>query len=106
MSDYNIIGNGSSIFKVIGLLIAGYLIPILVGNGLNLNGQETQITQVLGELIAIILSYVDMKYANSFFKKNITITDYIAYGEKHFGIQTVPIDPSEYELRSDENESA
>lgn len=105
----NIIGNGSSIFKVIGLLIAGYLIPIAVSNGVNLNGQETQITQLLGIIIATGLSYIDMKYANSFFKKNITLEDYISYGEKHFGMQTVSygleedMNPVEYELNSDED---
>lgn len=91
-SDSNIIGNGSSVFKVIGLLIAGYIVPIVVGQGINLNGQETQITQLLGIIIAAALAYVDMKYTNSFFKKNITIEDYISYGEKHFGLQTIPVE--------------
>lgn len=110
----NIIGNGSSIFKVIGLLIAGYIVPIVVAQGVNLNGQETQITQLLGIIIATGLSYIDMKYANSFFKRNITIEDYIAYGEKHFGMQTVSceeledMDPSANYgiISSDENDSA
>lgn len=108
-SNYNIIGNGSSIFKVIGLLIAGYIVPIVVAQGVNLNGQETQITQLLGIIIAAALSYIDMKYANSFFKKNITLEDYISYGEKHFGMQTVSygleedMNPVEYELNSDED---
>ena len=105
LDNSNILGNGSSIFKTVGLLIAGYIIPIFVSNGVNLNGQETQITQLLGLIIASALSYVDMKYANSFFKRNITIDEYIAYGEKHFGMQTVTeeipipgIDPvSEYD---------
>ncbi|MBE6505624.1 MAG: hypothetical protein E7Z73_07800 [Methanobrevibacter millerae] len=89
-SDSNIIGNGSSVFKVIGLLIAGYIVPIVVAQGINLNGQETQITQILGIIIATALSYIDMKYANSFFKRNITLEDYIRYGEKNFGLQTIP----------------
>ena len=92
-----IIGNGSSIFKTRGLLIAGYTTPwlikiLLLYFGLDLTGQETEIMQVLGIIIAIALSYIDMKYMNTFFKRNeITIEDYIKYGEKHFGLQKIPI---------------
>ena len=85
----NIIGNTSSIFKTIGLLIAGYLLSICIAKGVNFNGQETQITQILGILIASALSYIDMKYANSFFKKTITIDDYINYGIKHFDMTVI-----------------
>ena len=88
----NIIGNGSSVFKTMGLMIAGYLIPLAVAQGVNFHGQETQITQLLGIIIGLCLAYIDMKYANSFFKRNqITIEDYINYGEKHFGLQKIPI---------------
>ena len=86
MSEDNLLGNSSSIFKTIGLMIAGYLIPLAVANGVNFHGQETQITQCLGVIIGLGLSYIDMKYANSYFKKNITLQDYINYGEKHFGL--------------------
>ena len=115
----NIIGNGSSIFKVIGLLIAGYTTPwiikiVLLYFGIDLSGQETEIMQGFGLIIASALSYVDMKYANSFFKKNITLEDFIAYGEKHFNMQTISceleddIDPSANYgiINSDENDSA
>lgn len=93
----NIIGNGSSIFKTIGLLIAGYTTPwliklLLLYFGLDLTGQETEIMQVLGIIIAIALSYIDMKYMNTFFKRNeITIEDYINYGIKHFNLQTAEV---------------
>lgn len=88
----NIIGNGSSVFKTMGLMIAGYLIPLAVAQGVNFHGQETQITQLLGIIIGLCLAYIDMKYANNFFKRNqITIEDYINYGEKHFGLQKIPI---------------
>ncbi|WP_407420690.1 hypothetical protein [Methanobrevibacter sp.] len=95
MSDTNYIGNGSSIFKTIGLLIAGYTTPwlikmLLLHFGIDLTGQETEIMQGLGLIIGIVLSYIDMKYTNNFFKKNeITIEDYIQYGVKHFGLQKV-----------------
>ena len=62
---------------------------ILLYLGLDLSGQETEIMQGLGIIIGLALSYIDMKYTNSFFKKNITIEDYIKYGEKHFNLQTV-----------------
>ncbi|WP_295612109.1 hypothetical protein [uncultured Methanobrevibacter sp.] len=92
MSDTNFIGNGSSIFKTIGLIIAGYLIPLAVAQGVNFHGQETQITQLFGIIIAIALSYIDMKYMNTFFKRNeITIEDYINYGIKHFNLQTAEV---------------
>lgn len=87
--DTNYIGNGSSIFKTIGLMIAGYLIPLAVSHGVNFYGQETQIIQVLGVIIGLGLSYIDMKYTNSYFKRNITLEDYIQYGEKHFNLKRV-----------------
>lgn len=92
MSDTNYIGNGSSIFKTIGLIIAGYTTPwlikiLLLHFGLDLTGQETEIMQGLGLIIGVILSYVDMKYTNSYFKRNVTIEDYINYGIKHFNLQ-------------------
>lgn len=103
MSDIDtLLGNGSSIFKTIGLLIAGYIIPIVASKGVNFNGQETQIIQVLGIIIAVALSYVDMKYANSFFKKTITLDDYISYGEKHFNL-TRAEDPVEKKDEDEEN---
>lgn len=89
--DTNYIGNGSSIFKTIGLIIAGYTTPWLIKLmlqylGIDLTGQETQIMQSLGVIIGLGLSYIDMKYANSYFQRNITLEDYIEYGEKHFKI--------------------
>ena len=88
INDTNI-GNSSSIFKTIGLTLAGYLIPLAVANGVNFYGQETQIIQVLGVIIGLWLSYIDMKYANSYFKKTITLEDYINYGVKHFNLELV-----------------
>ena len=93
-SDYNIIGNGSSIFKVIGLTIAGYSTPLLIKwcllyGGVDLSGQETEIMQWIGIIVAWILSYIDMKFANSFFKKNITLEDYVNYGVENFGLEPV-----------------
>ncbi|MBO6275717.1 MAG: hypothetical protein J6M91_09340 [Methanobrevibacter sp.] len=88
-SDTNVIGNSSSIFKTIGLMIAGYLIPLAVAHGVNFHGQETQIIQALGVIIGLGLSYIDMKYANSYFKRTITLEDYIQYGEKHFNLTQI-----------------
>lgn len=93
MNDTNYIGNGSSIFKTIGLIIAGYTTPwlikiLLLHFGLDLTGQETEIMQGLGLIIGVILSYVDMKYTNNYFKRNeITLEKYIEYGIKHFNLQ-------------------
>ena len=88
-SDTNFIGNSSSIFKTIGLMIAGYLIPLASAHGVNFYGQETQIIQSLGVIIGLGLSYIDMKYTNSYFKRNITLEDYIQYGEKHFNLTQI-----------------
>lgn len=92
--DTNFIGNGSSIFKTIGLTIAGFTTPWLIKLalqylGLDLTGQETQIMQSLGVIIGLGLSYIDMKYANSYFKKTITLEDYVNYGVKHFNASFV-----------------
>ena len=97
----NFIGNSSTIFKTIGLLIAGYTTPWLIKIifkyfGVDLSGQETQIMQNLGLLIGLTLSYIDAKYSNTFFKKNPTVYDYIQYGIEHFGanITTTEINTS------------
>ena len=84
-----IIGNTTSIMKTIGLIIAGYLISLLTSHGLNLNGQETQITEATGVIIGSLLSYLDMKYTNTLFKKTITIDDYINYGLKNFDMTVI-----------------
>ena len=98
----NILGNGSSIFKTIGLMIAGYLIPLAVSHGVNFHGQETQIIQLLGIIIGLGLSYIDMKYTNSYFKKNITLEEYIQYGMENFDMR-----PESVEIEgSEENEGA
>ena len=91
-----IIGNTSSIFKTIGLIIAGYLIPLAIAHGIDFHGQETQITQLLGAIIGLALSYIDMKYANSFFKKTITLEDYIQYGVTHFNMKPINNNNEEY----------
>ena len=93
-SDTNFIGNSSSIFKTIGLTIAGFTTPWLIKLalqylGLDLTGQETQIMQSLGVIIGLGLSYIDMKYTNSYFKRNITLEDYVQYGEKHFNLTQI-----------------
>lgn len=90
----NYIGNSSSIFKTVGLIIAGYTTPwlikmLLLYCGVDLSGQQTEIMQTLGVIIGVVLSYIDMKFTNSFFKRNITLEDYIAYGEKHFDLSPV-----------------
>lgn len=100
INDTNVIGNSSSIFKTIGLTIAGYTTPWLIKLvlqylGIDLSGQETQIMQLLGVLIGLALSYVDMKYANSYFKKTITLEDYIEYGVKHFNLEPVTDESSD-----------
>ena len=93
MSDSNIIGNGSSIFKTIGLIVAGYTTPWLIKIvamylGVDLSSQETEIMQGLGIIIGLALSYLDMKYTNNFFHRNeMTITEYIQYGKDHFNLQ-------------------
>lgn len=63
------IGNVSSILKTIGLIIAGYLITFLASKGINLPIQQEQLATIIGILIGAILSYIDMKYQNSFFNK-------------------------------------
>lgn len=100
INDTNVIGNSSSIFKTIGLTIAGFTTPWLIKLalqylGLDLTGQETQIMQSLGVIIGLGLSYIDMKYANSYFKRNITLEDYINYGVKHFNLEPVTDESSD-----------
>jgi hypothetical protein len=93
-NSYNWVGNGSSVFKTIGLTIAGFTTPWLIKLalqyfGIDLSGQETQIMQSLGVLIGLALSYIDMKFSNTFFKKEITLADYEKYGQEKFGVKVV-----------------
>lgn len=98
-NNSNFIGNSSTIFKTIGLLIAGYTTPWLINMickyfGVDLSGQETQIMQNLGLLIGLILSYIDAKYSNTFFKKHPTVYEYVQYGIDNFGADVTVEDGS------------
>ena len=103
MVDEKLVGNGSTIFKTIGLLIAGYTTPwlikfMLLHFGIDLSGQETELMQGIGLVVAIALSYIDAKFSNTFFntEKEISLEDYIQYGIDNFNL--APVENNENDM--------
>lgn len=62
----NLIGNGSTVIKIISMAIAGWFIGILVSNGLDLGIDAAQLSEVIFFIIGLILAYIDAKYPNTF----------------------------------------
>ena len=99
MVNERLVGNSSTVFKTLGLIIAGYTTPWLIKLallylGVDLSGQETEIMQFLGVIIGIILSYIDAKFSNTFFSKEtgMTLEDYVQYGIDNFNLKPVKDD--------------
>ena len=70
MSDMNsYIGNLSSLVKTISMLIAGAVIGVLVNFGLKLPIDTATLSGVIGSIIWLGISYIDMKYPNTIFPK-------------------------------------
>ena len=66
MSNYNYVGNISTIVKLIGMTIAGWIISILASKGLNLGVDASVLGEVIGAFIGLAIGYIDAKNPNSF----------------------------------------
>jgi len=71
--ETNYIGNLSTIFKTICMLIAGYAIGYAISIGLNLPISQEQLSEILFTILCAIGAYIDAKHPNTFnFLKNNT----------------------------------
>ena len=61
-----LIGNITTLIKVISMILAGYTIGILTSQGLQLPITETQLTEAISTILFIVLAYLDAKYSNTF----------------------------------------
>lgn len=66
MTDYNYVGNISTVIKLMGMMFAGWIIAIAASNGLDLGVDASILGEVIGALIGLGFGYIDAKYPNSF----------------------------------------
>ena len=69
MEKHIIIGNISTIIKIISLAAAGFIFGLISAFGLKLPFNEYELSGVIGLIIGLIFSYIDAKYPNTFFNK-------------------------------------
>lgn len=62
----NYIGNGSTVIKIVSMAFAGQCLGILASQGLDLGITESQLTELIGFIIGLIMAYIDAKYPNTF----------------------------------------
>lgn len=63
----DIIGNITTIGKIIAMAIAGWFIGYCVSKGINLPVDQETLSEILFTIFLLIWSYFDAKYHNSFF---------------------------------------
>ena len=66
MSDNNYVGNISTIVKLVGMTIAGWIISVLASKGFNLGVDAAVLGEVIGAFIGLAIGYIDAKNPNSF----------------------------------------
>ena len=66
MSDNNFIGNTSTIIKWLSMMLAGAVIGTLAAHGLNLNVDQTTLSEVIAAFLFLVLGYIDARFPNTF----------------------------------------
>lgn len=66
MSETNYIGNISTIVKYISMTIAGLAIGALVSHGIDLNIDQSALSELIGAIIFFILAQIDASNPNDF----------------------------------------
>lgn len=66
MTSNNYVGNASTIIKLVGMTIAGWVISILASHGLNLGVDVSALGEVIGAFVGLAFGYMDAKYPNTF----------------------------------------
>lgn len=67
MINNETVGNISTIIKYASMLLTGWTISILANHGLNIQGQEQYLTELITIILFFLLAHIDAKYKNTFF---------------------------------------
>lgn len=68
----DIIGNITTIGKIIAMAIAGWFIGYCVSKGINLPVDQETLSEIIFTIFLLIWSYFDAKYHNTWFNNNPT----------------------------------
>lgn len=66
MTSNNYVGNASTIIKLVGMTIAGWVISVLASQGLDLGVDASVLGEVIGAFVGLAFGYIDAKYPNTF----------------------------------------
>ena len=91
-----IIGNVTTIGKIIAMAIAGWFIGLCVAYGIKLPVDQQTLSEVIFTVFLLIWAYFDAKYSNSFFGK----------GKSVVGAGGEPVLNDEYETSAGEDNGA
>ena len=69
MNKTDLIGNITTLIKLVSMILAGYVIGITASHGMNLPVTESQIAEAISTILFIILAYFDAKYPNTIIDK-------------------------------------
>lgn len=68
-----IIGNVTTVGKIIAMAIAGWFIGLCVAYGIKLPVDQQNLSEVIFTVFLLIWAYFDAKYSNSFFGKSESV---------------------------------
>ena len=66
MENNNIIGNITTIGKLIAMIIAGWFIGLCISKGINLPVDQETLSEIIFAILLLIWGYIDAKYPNTF----------------------------------------
>ena len=69
MNKTDLIGNITTLIKLVSMILAGYVIGITASHGLQLPVTESQIAEAISTILFIILAYFDARYPNTIIDK-------------------------------------
>ena len=69
MNKNDIIGNLTTIIKLIGMIIAGYTVGWFTAHGLDLPVTQTDLATAITVILSVIIAYFDAKYPNTLLPK-------------------------------------
>ena len=71
-TNNNLIGNITTIGKLIAMMIAGWFIRYCVSKGIQLPVDQETLSEIIFAILLLIWGYFDAKYQNTYFKKQTT----------------------------------
>ena len=97
MNKTDLIGNITTLIKLVSMILAGYTIGILTSHGLQLPVTESQIAEAISTILFIILAYFDARYPN-------TIIDKQGSAKEPTVMINVPLNDLEQSIKQADNE--